>query len=702
MISPPLRRHALAAALLGLSLSAGCGRSPEELLQEGIEAGRDGKYLKARDSLALALRDRGGDPASAEAFNLLGIAAWRCNDAPAAEAAFRKAMALNPGFFEPVYNLGVIKCEQDAFNEGLLLLKQAAEMNPQDTQALEYLSAEHRRRGNWSEAHTAMLNAHNRAPEVPRVLTALALTGLRTEGSIYAASFLKKAVRLDPEYAPALFSLGRVYADWVKEPSGALQHYRAFLARPGGEPAYRKHAESEVARLERELAASPAAAAAPVKPEAGPAPSNPLAPRPAPAPGAAAAAPAGAPDNPVNALIEKARREAQAGNSTAAYSLCIEAAAKASSLNSDELELKAYKAATALCPDQAQSHFMLGRYYTEKGRHREAMESYRQASVLDPNWSKSLRAAAVAAIECGEYQFALDSLSKAVKVDPDNADALWALALFYETQLRLDESARQTYERFITSFPSHARAADARRRVEYLSSKPELKPSLKPSPFRATPGPAAVPAPTPAPPPAAGAPAAPTARNEVLSVTPVALTTVSASRTLTPKTPLAATPIPPTAPPAAASEQERLFRKATDHQQRGELDQAVETYNKLLAANPAQASVHYNLGLIYLKKNQPDSARKSFEQALAAEPSMHAAHYQLGAVLLSLNRAADALRHFQAVIDANPDHALAQLGIGRAYMTMDPARARTHLARFVDLSPNDPEAPLVRRWLIQQ
>ena len=680
MIVPRIHRPLPLTGLVALLLAVGCGRSPEEHLKDGVDAFRAGKYMKARESLTAALRGREQDPAAADSFNLLGVACHKLNDPVAAEAAYQRSQELNHAYFEPLYNLGVLKCGQDAFEVGAQWLRQAAEVNPQDTFALEFLAGEHRRRGQWVEAQTVLMNALGRAPEEPRVLSALAISGLNTEGAPYALSFLKKALRVKPDYAPALFSLGRVYAEWIKEPSGALQQYRAFLSLPVGDSSYRKHAESEVARLEKATAEAPPAA-----PVAEPAIElrNPLAPRPAGSPAPAA----GTPANPVLGMIDRARQEAQAGRGLNALNLCLEAAQKASSENNDALELKALQAATTLCADQPKAHFALGRWYSEQGKHREAMESYRQASLLEPTWSKSLRAAAGAAIECGEFQYALEALRQAVKVDPDNADALWALALFYDSQLHLDESARQAYDRFITSFPQDSRSTEGRRRMETLKNKG----SSAPRPTAPSAPPSAGPVPAPA-----------TARLEMVKVTPVEVPTMTTSRTLTPKTPLAATPMPPTTGTDALPEAARLFKKAVNHQQRGELDTAVDAYNQSLAQDPNQASAHYNLGLIFQKMNQPDAARQAFEQAVKLDPAMHAAHYQIGSILASLGRPADAAPHFQSVLARNPDHALANLGLGRVYETSDPAKARAQYSRFLELSPNDPEAPRVRRWLIQQ
>jgi tetratricopeptide (TPR) repeat protein len=666
----PAVRPTLIVLSFAALVAGGCGRSPEEILAAGVEAFEQGKFVRARDHLAAALRDRGEDPAAAESFNLLGLSAWKLNAPDEAEAAFRRSRALNPAFLEPLYNLGVLNCRQGALEEGLALLREAAERNPSDTLALEFAAAELRRQGRWAEAQTHLMSALARAPAEPRILTALAISGLNVEGAPYAASFLRRARELRPDYAPALFSLGRLYADWIKEPAGALRHYREFLALPAVDPSYRRHAEGEVARLERESGGAP-----PPVPggESGGELRNPLAPRPPPT----APAP---PTEPVLAQIERARAEALAGRGAAALALCLEAAQLASSRNQPALELKALEAATALCPDQSKAHFALGRWYTDQGRHGEALAAYREAAQLEPTWSKAHRAAAGAAIECGEFQYALEALRQAVKVDPNNADALYALALFYDSQLRLEESARQAYDRFVTSFPGDGRAPEARARMEAIGR-------------RANPAPAA-------PPP----PATPraSARSEGVRLTPVTVPTVNASRTLTPQTPLAATPIPPTAAPEVSPEADRLFKKAVNHQQRGELDAAAEAYHQSLAADPKQPSAHYNLGLIFQKKNQPDSARRAFEQAIALDPTLHGAHYQIGSILAALGRTTEATPHFQSVLARNPDHALAHLALGRVYESTDPARTRVHYSRFLEISPHDPDAPRVRRWLIQQ
>jgi tetratricopeptide (TPR) repeat protein len=48
--------------------------------------------------------------------------------------------------------------------------------------------------------------------------------------------------------------------------------------------------------------------------------------------------------------------------------------------------------------------------------------------------------------------------------------------------------------------------------------------------------------------------------------------------------------------------------------------QAIEAFEQALELNPAAPSVHYNLGLIFVDRDEPDLALAAFQQAVKANP----------------------------------------------------------------------------------
>ncbi len=66
--------------------------------------------------------------------------------------------------------------------------------------------------------------------------------------------------------------------------------------------------------------------------------------------------------------------------------------------------------------------------------------------------------------------------------------------------------------------------------------------------------------------------------------------------------------------------------------------------------NPADASAHYNLGLLYQQRGEHDNAIGSFQKAIEIDVNETDAHYQLGRIARWQNRLSEAIKHFEQVI----------------------------------------------------
>jgi len=111
--------------------------------------------------------------------------------------------------------------------------------------------------------------------------------------------------------------------------------------------------------------------------------------------------------------------------------------------------------------------------------------------------------------------------------------------------------------------------------------------------------------------------------------------------------------------------------------------------------NPADASAHYNLGLIHQQRGELDAARERFERAIQIDAEEIDAHYQLGRIALQQKRYADAVRHFEQVVSRDPSHSQHEVWreVGATYLAAEQFDdARDALERFLDKRPSDPEA----------
>ena len=115
--------------------------------------------------------------------------------------------------------------------------------------------------------------------------------------------------------------------------------------------------------------------------------------------------------------------------------------------------------------------------------------------------------------------------------------------------------------------------------------------------------------------------------------------------------------------------------------------------------NPADASAHYNLGLIHLQRKELDEARSRFERAVEIDADETDAHYQLGRIARMQNRLTEAVEHFGQVVVRDQQHAQQEIWreIGATYIDAGQfADAEDALDRFLERRQSDPEALYLR------
>jgi len=110
--------------------------------------------------------------------------------------------------------------------------------------------------------------------------------------------------------------------------------------------------------------------------------------------------------------------------------------------------------------------------------------------------------------------------------------------------------------------------------------------------------------------------------------------------------------------------------------------------------NPRDSSAHYNLGLIHQQRGELDQARERFQRAIDVDPEELDAHYQLGRIGRAQNRLPEAIGHFEEVVQRDQSHAQNEIWreIGATYIAAGQySDARDALEKFLDRRPNDPE-----------
>jgi tetratricopeptide (TPR) repeat protein len=111
--------------------------------------------------------------------------------------------------------------------------------------------------------------------------------------------------------------------------------------------------------------------------------------------------------------------------------------------------------------------------------------------------------------------------------------------------------------------------------------------------------------------------------------------------------------------------------------------------------NPADASAHYNLGLIHLSRKELDAARERFRRAVEIDADEVDSHYQLGRIARMQGRFGDAIAHFSEVVTRDPAHAQHEIWreIGATYLAAGQNDdALDALERFLERRQSDAEA----------
>ena len=133
----------------------------------------------------------------------------------------------------------------------------------------------------------------------------------------------------------------------------------------------------------------------------------------------------------------------------------------------------------------------------------------------------------------------------------------------------------------------------------------------------------------------------------------------------------------------------------------GEVEEAIEEFERGIDLSPEYAENHYSLGVIAASRADIDGARRRFEAAITQDQDFIEARIALGRALHGLGQPAAALPHYSHALTVAPDAAEARYAQAAALVDLGRYNeARTLLAGGLERHPDDPRFSEALRALL--
>jgi tetratricopeptide (TPR) repeat protein len=143
------------------------------------------------------------------------------------------------------------------------------------------------------------------------------------------------------------------------------------------------------------------------------------------------------------------------------------------------------------------------------------------------------------------------------------------------------------------------------------------------------------------------------------------------------------------------------FTQARVAEQDEKWPQALTAYRQAIELDPSWFEAQYNAGVIAHRLRNYSAALASYETALALQPDSADARYNFALALKAAGYVPDAAEQLKKILAANPGEVRAHLALANlcAQSLRDPAQARQHYLKVLELDPKNPQTSDIRFWL---
>jgi len=144
------------------------------------------------------------------------------------------------------------------------------------------------------------------------------------------------------------------------------------------------------------------------------------------------------------------------------------------------------------------------------------------------------------------------------------------------------------------------------------------------------------------------------------------------------------------------------------YREKGELEQALEEYNKALEQAKKDESMGMEMtakalariGECYMRKEDFETAQDYFKLSIESYPENEILAYNVGEIYFSNQRIDEAIYYFELSTQIKSDWGLPYLKLGYAYLNKgDYEKAKLNLNKFLELDPESQEAPEVKNMV---
>ncbi len=128
-----------------------------------------------------------------------------------------------------------------------------------------------------------------------------------------------------------------------------------------------------------------------------------------------------------------------------------------------------------------------------------------------------------------------------------------------------------------------------------------------------------------------------------------------------------------------------------------EYDKAMESYQKYLEKRPNDSRVLYEIGQVYIIKNQMDKALEYFEKTIEANPEDPNAYYNVAEVYFSSDNVEKSIEYYNRALEIQPDFVESYFKLALVYLKLnDKAKALEYMEKFLELEPDSDRAELIK------